>query len=229
MSLRRIFDGLAALLVLGALCIGGLVIAREVFPGRFGTMENAPPQRPTRWLHEPGLVEQLAATGWHSGEAKDSTAVTIVEFSDFQCPACRAAAAALRVVLEEQPAKVILAYHHLPLEAIHPHAFAAGVAFECAAEQGRGRQMHDTLFDGQSEIGKSPWAAYAARAGVPDLVRFDTCLAGPAAPVRVRADAAMARSLGFRNTPTLVVGRFQVIGAVGADSIRALVRSARSR
>lgn len=227
MKPERILEGLTALFVLGALCVGGLVIARELFPDRFGA-SAAPAPAPTRWLLEPGLIEQLAATGWRSGEAAESTAVTIVEFADFQCPSCRETAAALRQVLDEQPGRVLLALHHYPLEGIHPHAFAAAVAFECAAEQGRGQQMHDGLYEGQAEIGKRPWKEYARGAGVADSARFQACLAGPAAPARVRGDAAMARALGLRGTPTLVIGRTQLFGTLGADSIRALVRSARS-
>jgi protein-disulfide isomerase len=229
MKPERILEGLTALFVLGALCIGGLAIAREVFPDRFRTGESgAAAATHERWLHEPGLIEQLAATGWRIGEAQDSTAVAIIEFADFQCPSCRETAAALRQVLEEHPGRVILAFHHYPLESIHPHAFAAGVAFECAAEQGQGKQMHDALYEGQDEIGTLPWTEYATGAGVPDSVRFKACLAGAAAPARVRNDARMARALGLRGTPTLVIGRVQVFGTVGLDSLRALVRTAGS-
>lgn len=230
MNRARVVDALTVAGVLAALAVSGLVVGREFFPERFRAARPEPaPPAPRRTLAEPGLAERLASTGWHSGEAQGADAVTIVEFSDFQCPACGATAEVLRALLREQPGKVALAYHHFPIERTHPRAFDAGVAFECARDQGRAQAMHDLLFRGQDRIPGARWWEFAAAAGVPDRGRFEACLGDPAVQARVREDAAMARALGMRGTPTLVIGREMVFGGIGADSLGALLRAARSR
>ncbi|MDB4952228.1 MAG: disulfide bond formation protein DsbA [Gemmatimonadetes bacterium] len=223
----RVLDALVVLGVLAAVGVSGLLLGREFFPERFGAAGSAP--APTRRITDPGLRQQLAGTAFRSAASLARPAMTIVEFADFQCPACRGVEPALRQVLREEQGRVALAYHHYPLEAIHPHAFDAAVAFECASEQGRGEVMHDLLFAAQDSIPGADWHRFASRAGLPDLARFGACMAGTAAPARVRADAAMARSLGLAGTPTLFVGETEVFGAVSADSLRTLVRKATSR
>jgi protein-disulfide isomerase len=223
----RVLDALVALGLLAAVGVSGLLLGREFLPDRFG--EGAAAPAPTRRITDPGVRQRLARTAFRSAASLPRPAVTIIEFADFQCPACGGMEPALRQVLREEQGRVALAYHHYPLEAIHPHAFDAAVAFECAAEQGRGEQLHDLLFAAQDSIPGADWQRFAARAGVRDLAGFRACTAGTAAPARVRAEAAMARSLGLAGTPTLFVGDAEVFGAVSADSLRALVRKAASR
>jgi protein-disulfide isomerase len=85
------------------------------------------------------------ATG--SAEAR----VTIVEWSDFQCPACKQAEPALKQILADYPQEVRLVYRHFPLTQIHQQALAAAILAEAANAEGKFWQMHDLLFERQSE------------------------------------------------------------------------------
>lgn len=80
----------------------------------------------------------------------DNAPVTIVEYSDLQCPACRAYAPLVKSILEKNPETVKLVYRHFPLE-MHKHALAASYAAEAAGKQGKFFEYHDILFDRQGE------------------------------------------------------------------------------
>ena len=82
--------------------------------------------------------------------SKNAT-VTIVEFSDFQCPYCERAYPVINAVLKTYGDKVLLAYKHFPLVTIHPHAQKTAEAAVCAAEQGKFWEFHNALFEHQSD------------------------------------------------------------------------------
>jgi protein-disulfide isomerase len=128
--------------------------------------------------------------------------VTVVEFGDFECPACRSEARPLGAAVDAYPADVRLAFKHFPLERIHPRARAAAIAAECARQGGAFWPMHDALLAGP--LDDASLARYAVAAGV-DRAAWQACVADPAAAARVDADAALARALGAPGTPHLVV------------------------
>jgi protein-disulfide isomerase len=152
--------------------------------------------------------------------------VTIVEFSDFQCPFCRTMADRLRAVRERHAADVAVVYRHLPLPG-HPHALAAARASECAARQGHFEGVHDALFARQDSIGRLPWRVIAATGGVPDLGAFDRCMADSLAPIAsVAADTQAAHALGIRGTPHVLVNGLHLRGAVPDDTLEKYVAEA---
>src|ERR1700682_1114455 len=75
--------------------------------------------------------------------------VTVVEYGDFECPNCKQAAPAVKLLLERFPGRVRLVYRHFPLEQVHPHALHAALAAEAAAGQEKFWPMHDLLFYNQ--------------------------------------------------------------------------------
>src|SRR5207247_638633 len=81
-----------------------------------------------------------------------SLLVTIVEFSDFQCPFCRKAYAVVKEVLSNHEGQVKVAYRDFPLRQIHPQAQIAAEAGRCAMEQGKFWQYHDRLFENQNKL-----------------------------------------------------------------------------
>lgn len=211
---------LTAVLVLCALVVTALVVRREFF-----APEPAAAARP-----EPREIEdwrRLAETGIVVGDP--AAPVRIVEFSDFQCPFCARVAPDLRALVEERPGEVALVFRHLPLEAIHPHAFDAAVASTCAAEQGRFEPMHDLLFERQAEIGTVAWGDFAAEAGVPDADAFAACLESEPVRERVRADASEAERLRIGGTPTLIVNGLAFEGALPRAELEAQVDAALER
>lgn len=135
-------------------------------------------------------------------------AVTIIEFSDYQCPYC--AHFALETFPEIRRAyldtgKVRYAARDLPLP-FHAFAVPAAVAARCAGEQGKFWEYRDELFRNQSQLGRAPYAELAKPLGL-DLAKFEACRASGQQQAAVKADAALARSHGISSTPSFVIGR----------------------
>ena len=78
--------------------------------------------------------------------------VTVVEYADFECPNCKQAAPAVKLLLERFAERVRFAFRHNPLEEVHPHALMAAQAAECAGGQGQFWPMHDLLFENQLHL-----------------------------------------------------------------------------
>lgn len=150
--------------------------------------------------------------------------VTIVEFSDFQCPFC-ARFAEFHDSLLVDGLRVRVLYRHFAIPN-HPHARNAAVASECAAAQGKFDVMHRALFASADSLGALPWSSIARRAGVPDSVAFARCLDGKEASAAIVRDSLAGHKLGLRGTPTLLIGSTRVDGLPSLDSLRAYVRRA---
>lgn len=153
--------------------------------------------------------------------------VTVVEFSDFQCPFCGAAAPQVAALLADLPADVRLLYRHLPLPQ-HLRAFPAAVAAECARLQGPAPdgafwELHDLLFAHQAALGDADLAGYAAQVPGLDTAAWSACLATQPPRDRVSADRDLAAALGVGGTPTFVVNGAVVLGVGG---LRAAVDAA---
>jgi protein-disulfide isomerase len=134
--------------------------------------------------------------------------VTVIEFTDLQCPYCA------RFALETWPelrkryvdtGKVLFVARDLPLS-FHPFALPAAVAARCAGQQGRFWEYREALFRGQSRLATAPYAELARRFGL-DVEQFEACRADSAVLGAVREDAATAARNGITSTPTFVVGR----------------------
>jgi protein-disulfide isomerase len=150
----------------------------------------------------------------------------IVEFSDFQCPACARAHTGIADLLADHPGEVAILYRHFPLTTIHPHAFAAALASECAGEQGRFREYHDQLFARQKSIGSTSWRIYAADAGIADLDAFDQCVMTSRFRSRVLKDRAAGERALVQGTPAFIFQGRMVVGAGAPEEIRKRVREA---
>jgi hypothetical protein len=89
--------------------------------------------------------------------------VTVVEYGDFECPNCKQAAPAVKLLLQKFAGRVRFVYRHFPLEGVHPHALHAALAAEAAGAQGRFWPMHDLLFENQSHLKLPQLRRYAER------------------------------------------------------------------
>jgi protein-disulfide isomerase/uncharacterized membrane protein len=147
--------------------------------------------------------------------------VTIVEFSDFQCPACAAAFRDLRALTAANP-NVRLVFRHYPLDAtcnpqmqqsLHPYACQAAAAAECAGQLGKFWEYHDRLFENQQTLDRDSLFRYARDVGL-DVPTFRTCLDDPATMDRVRQDVATGTRVGIESTPTLFINGRRVSGAL---------------
>lgn len=150
--------------------------------------------------------------------------VTVVEYGDFECPNCKQAAPAVKLLLARFEEKVRFVYRHFPLEEVHPHALAAAEASEVAAQQGKFWQMHDLLFANQSRMKAPNLRAYAEQLQL-DMARYTAELDDHIYLQRVREHQQSGRDSGVRGTPGFFVnGKIQDVsyglGALG-DAIEA--------
>ena len=139
--------------------------------------------------------------------------ITIVEFSDFQCPFCGRFYEQTLPLIERdyiETGKARLVFRDMPLE-IHPQAPPAHIAAECADEQGMFWEYHDVLFDRQGEWSRlsagelgEALAGYAGELGLDES--FADCVASPEAEREMRLDYAQARGMGLTGTPTFLIG-----------------------
>jgi protein-disulfide isomerase len=126
--------------------------------------------------------------------------ITIVEYGDFECPNCKQAAPALKLLLGRFAGRVRLVFRHFPLEEVHPHALHAALAAEAAAGQGKFWAMHDVLFDNQSHLKLPQLRSYAQRIEL-DMARYDADMGDTVYLQRVREDIEGGRRSGVRATP----------------------------
>lgn len=202
-----------------AVLVTSVIVRREFF---------APAPEPRR-LAEVADWREYAAAGHRSGSSRAK--VTIVTFSDFQCPACRRLEQNLRALQARHPERVAVVYRHLPLEK-HAFALSAARASECAAAQSRFQGYRDALFARQDSIGVASWTRFAEAAEVPDLGAFEGCMSRQEPVPAVEHDRAAARRLAASVTPTVLINQFRINGALPLAELEQYVleaeRSARS-
>ena len=145
--------------------------------------------------------------------------ITIIEFSDFQCPFCaRFYTQTLPLIHEEyiEQGKVKLVFRDFPIQSIHPNALPASVAAECANEQGKFKEMHDTLFENQNEWSRqetanalSLFSQYAKEMQLEQEV-FDSCLINGKYIEEIRKDLEDGQNYGIGGTPGFFVGNDEI-------------------
>jgi protein-disulfide isomerase len=169
---------------------------------------------------EPARVE-VEADGFPARGPEDAP-VTIVEFSDFQCPFCYRLLPSLRQVVEEYGDQVRLVFRQFPLSSLHPAAQKAAEAALCANDQGRFWEMHDAMFENQQALGVDQLKETARSLGL-DGAEFDSCLDSGQFAAEVAADLQAGRAAGVTGTPALFInGRF-LSGARPFEDIAELV------
>jgi protein-disulfide isomerase len=145
-----------------------------------------------------------------------SAKLALIEYSDFQCPYCARHAQTIYPELQRRfinTGKLLYVFRHLPLEHSHPLAVRAGQAAECAGEHGKFWEMHDLLFGNQQALGEIDLSAHARSLGIA-TEDFVSCLEKDTIINRVRRDAAHARQIGARMTPTFFLGTIDRDGVV---------------
>lgn len=153
--------------------------------------------------------------------------VTIVEFADFQCPACRTASQTLRRVQERYGAKVRVVFRDFPLP-IHKQAAKAAEAAACADEQGKFWEYHDKLFETQSALLVADLKQRASELGL-DAKRFGECLESNKYAAEWQQDMADGRRYGISGTPTFFVNGRMVAGNPPVESFVEIVEEELAR
>ena len=139
--------------------------------------------------------------------------ITIVEFSDYECPYCqRWHTEVFERLLEAYPDEVRLVYRDFPLASIHPNATPAAIAANCAREQDVFWDYHDKLFKMELGLNTEAYQEYASQLEI-DTEEFNECLDSGRYDEEVQADFDFAANLGVRSTPTFFINGIAVVGA----------------
>ncbi|MEW2502816.1 DsbA family protein [Amycolatopsis sp. CA-161197] len=147
-----------------------------------------------------------------------SARVTVVEYGDFECPYCAAAAPELRKLVDSSDGSIRLVFRHFPLFTIHPYALTAALAAEASGE--RFWAMHDLLLTHQTKLTDAHLRTYATRIGAGDVTGEAAQQFRPA----VVADYTSGAELDVRGTPTLFINGRAYRGRVSFQALRSAVR-----
>jgi protein-disulfide isomerase len=130
--------------------------------------------------------------------------VVVVEYGDFECPSCKNAAPAVKMLLGNFPEQVHFIYRHFPLELPHPHALGAAEASECAGAQGKFWEMHDLLFTNQAHLKPKHLHGYAEQLAL-DMARYTADMDDHVYLQRVREHIAGGKRSHVRATPAFFI------------------------
>jgi protein-disulfide isomerase len=181
-------------------------------------LEELKKQEGVKVLFEAPRVE-VAAIGPSKGPA--DAPVTIVEFSDFECPFCSRGKEAMEQVLAAYPGKVRVVFRDFPLT-FHQNAAKAGEAGHCADEQGKFWEMHDWMFDNQRSLDVASLGNGAAAIGL-DRGKFDACLSSGRHAGKVAGNMADGQKVGVSGTPAFFVNGVMISGAQPFEKFKEII------
>lgn len=174
---------------------------------------------PPKLLDDPVPV----ATAGSPTLGPENAPVTLVEFSDFQCPYCYKAAADLGAVLKAYPDKVRLVFREYPLES-HSNAATAAAAAIAAHRQGKFWTLHDALFANRQNLSRPNITALAAKAGL-DMKRFQSDWSSKETAETIARDMKDGDGAGVEGTPTIFINGKRYHGALALDALKPVLEA----
>lgn len=150
--------------------------------------------------------------------------VTIVEYSDIQCPFCSRYHETMLQVMKNYPDKVRWVFRHFPLESIHPYARKAAEAAECAGEQGKFWEYTDKLYANQSSLNTEYLSIAAKELGL-NVGKLESCLSSGKMAAKVSSDLQQGQDLGVKGTPGSFVNGKSVPGAVPYSTLEGMIKA----
>jgi len=193
----------------------------EVIKGQLGQVLRLLSQRPVQGgAAANGPVHMSVADAPMLGRA--DAQVTLVEFSDYECPFCQRFFAMTFPALKKEyvdTGKVRYVFRDFPLDQIHPQARQLAEAAHCAGEEGKYWEMHDVLFRGQKAPAPSQLDEQARVVGL-NKAKFDECLSSGRYAARVQRGLADGAAIGAQGTPSFVVGKTKAGDIVEGTPIR---------
>ena len=167
------------------------------------------PDQPAETNAAPVHVDIKGGGRFRGPLASEKAALTLVEFGDYQCPSCGAYHPFVKEILSRYPQQLRLEFHHFPLITIHPNSLAASKAAEAAGEQGHYWEMHDALFESQSQWSTNPnpkqiFAALATRIGINAQI-FLQAMDSPQLQDRILKDVERGEDAKVDSVPTFFI------------------------
>ncbi|MCA9519564.1 MAG: thioredoxin domain-containing protein [Myxococcales bacterium] len=187
-------------------------------------------QRPSRMVPNRRTPRDTSKVVWRVpvDESKDyikgpkHAPITIVEFSDFQCPFCSRVNPSIKEVMQKYPGKVRVIFRNFPLP-FHKNAALAAEAALAAGAQGKFWEYHDMLFKNQRKLQKDDLISYAKEVGVKDIAKFKDALDKRTYQKKVQEDMLMGQRVGVRGTPNLFVNGRQISGARPFSAFKTII------
>lgn len=204
---------------------GGSVIAPNAAAPQGSAPNAAAPQAPT--APDPEKVKKDLKMGHLPVEGDENAKVTIVEFSDFECPFCgRFYSETLGQIRSEYIAtgKAKLYFRHYPLS-FHPKAVPLAHVAECANDQDAFLKMHDKIFDNATTVSTSTdetYTQWATELGL-DVAAFNSCYQAKTHQKEIDEDFAAGSAVGVSGTPTFYINGKQLVGAQPFAAFKAII------
>ena len=215
----RIERALTLLLVCSAVVVAVGTVHREFFSTSRRREQLTPPESfQSAW-------RDALKVGVRSGDS--SAPVTVVVFSDLECPVCADLHQTLREVVRRHAHEVSTVFVHFPLT-MHRFALPAARAAECAGARGRFDQFVDIVYDKQDSLGLKSWSSYASEAGIADTAAIDACARAGAAVPRIQAGRTLGARWAIRGTPTVFINGNRYDAAPSMEDFDAAIRAASS-
>jgi len=154
---------------------------------------------------------------------KEGAAVTVIEFSDFQCPFCSRAADTVNQIKKKYGSKIKLAFKHFPLP-MHQNARPAAEASMCVNEQGTEKfwKFHDAAFKNQDKLDKTNLEKYAKDSGA-DVKKFSECMTSKKYAEYIQKDMDYGEKIGVKSTPTFFINGQILSGALPIESFSEVI------
>lgn len=232
--------GVALISLIGVIVIGGLYVRSNglSIPANTKTEnkevavnkdKNIAVEKKTNTASNIKSVKELNIAGekvdgvWTRGD-KDAP-VTIVEFSDYQCPYCSRHHETMKKVMEAYPGKVKWEYKHFPLDSMHPYARIAAEGAECAGDQDKFWEYTDLLYASQKSLNSEIVPKLAAQLNL-NMDDFTACISSGKYKEKIASDLAEGQAKGVRGTPGNFVNGVELKGAVPFDQMKAAIDKA---
>jgi len=212
-----------SVIIAGLIIAGAVIVNGSGKNGKIAQIANSGPSSlPTG---QPSTTQTFEITKDNHIRGDFSAPITLVEFSDFECPFCARHYPTLTKVLDDYKGKVRLVYKHFPLS-IHPNSQKAAEASECADEQGKFWEYHDKLFENLAASGYSVanFKQWAKDLGL-DSGKFDGCLDSGKFAQKVRDDFQEGSGKGVNGTPATFINGQLVSGALPYESFKQIIDS----
>lgn len=223
---------ITAVLALGT--VGFVILGSCMLSGSCGAGASTPaayaaPTAPDAAAPDEQVGPLAAVTDKDHIRGDKNAPVTLIEYSDFECPFCERFTPTVDQVMADYKGKVRLVYRHFPLS-FHPESEPAAEASECAAEQGKFWEYHDKLFANQESLGATYYPQLAKELGL-NVGKFNDCLASDRMLVVVRAQYQGGATAGVNGTPgSFIVSKKGTVspirGALPFESVKPLIDAA---
>lgn len=231
MFFSGLFLGVACSALVGFAAIFGLLWSGHGFAAGTGALAGSPtlptqPSQPNQPSAPTGQLKAVDDKDWITG-AKNAK-VTLVEYSDFQCPFCERHEPSIQQALKDYPNDVRVVYRQYPLTSLHPEAQKAAEASECAGKLGGQSKfwaMHHELFGNQSQLGHQMYIDTAKKIGLNESA-FTKCLDGGETVAMVTEDVSTGNTAGVEGTPATFVNGTLISGAVPYSDLKAAIDAA---